>query len=201
MLTAPVNWLVSKPKKQPFYKTVTASKMRLYRKLIEMLPTGEWRVMRYLLNRQFRHEGRSIAPGNEAIGEGIGYTVRQVRRITNTLIEKGFLKVTGGGVGRGNRRSFWVDLWAILKAFAPDLLEPVKGDISSRAYNKELLIGRKWEWFAGVVGRSANFARRLVRAIRMDERETKWEDHSRPRITDTLIASLGWATGHQEAEA
>lgn len=199
-LYRPVAWKVSKPKRQPFYKTVTASKQRIYRQVIEKLPTGEWRVMRFVLNRWFRHEGRNVAPGYEAIADGIGYTVRQVRRLVDTLTAKGFITVSGG-VGRGNRKHFRVDLWAILSALAPSLLESEKGDISTAPYKQELKIGRRWYWFAGIVGRSANFAWRLARSLNFDKRHTSLPDPSQPQITDTLIANLGWDRGYEAAEA
>lgn len=196
-LTRPIVWFVSKPKRKPFYKTVTGTKQYLYRKLIEKLPVGEWRVMRFLLNRWFRHEGRAVAPGNDGIGDGIGYTERQVRRITNSLLVKGFLRVVSGGVGRGNRRAFHVDLWAILQAFAPDLLVEEKEDISGGAYKQELKIGSKWEWFAGVSKRSANFIRRLARALGMNK--PCGPDVSKPLATkpNPLIAKTSGSRRHE----
>lgn len=195
-------------RKQPFYLTVTASMQQFYRNIvIGNLKGCEQLILRRMMNLWFRHchKGAPLAPGYQEIADWSGYSVRRIKTIMAKLIDKGFLVLAYGGVGRGNKRHFAVDLTAIHETLAPGLIEPkpasVKGEISAGAYNKELLIGRAYRWTAGLVGRCSNFQRRFVLAIQADKRATWRKYVETTRITDTLIASLGWATGHQEAEA
>lgn len=164
--------------RQPFKLSITASKRRFYRNLIAInLPIGEYRAMKWLMERWWRHEGKGapLAPGYEAIAAGIGYTVRAVKRLIAKLVERGFIVVVFGGVGRGNRKRMAVDCKAIRDAFAPGLLREEKGTNGDGAYSKGTKVAPSWVWFSGLWGRCDRFREGFARALSLESRES-WRE-------------------------
>jgi len=189
--------------RQPFHLSLTATRRRLYRNLIAVnLPTGEYRAMKWLMERWWRHErkGAPLAPGYEAIAAGIGYTVRAVKRLIAKLVERGFIVVAFGGVGRGNRKRMAVDFKAIREAFAPGLLREEKGTNGDGAYSKGTKVAPSWVWFSGLWGRCDRFREGFARALALEARES-WRGFvtARPKATPRQHFGTHSGSGYGEA--